>query len=105
MIGQWIFLQTGLEGDVHLNTYIISVLGITVGVISYFFKDKQRAYERRLRIMDEDMAKMRKEHDDEIAKIMEKYDKMNEKLHEVNIEVLKQVNAISREISEFKRSI
>ena len=100
-----VLLQIGLEGDVHLNTYIISVLGITVGVISYFFKDKQRAYERRLRIMDEDMAKMRKEHDDEMAKIMEKYDKMNEKLHEVNIEVLKQVNAISREISEFKRSI
>lgn len=101
MIELVIILGT-LEGNVAINTYLMSVIGILSTVLWFFIQNKMKSYEKKITDLEDAVEQLEVRNGSDVSNMNTRYDKMNDKIHEINMEVLRQVNAITREISEFK---
>lgn len=110
---KWILLQ-GLEGNVQLNTVLVSLIGILLTVLWFFIQAKMKSYDSKLTDLEdatekvtkdeqEARARLQREFNDAVTKVDAKYEKINDSVHKFNMDMMKELNLIGKDIVEFKR--
>ena len=96
------FLLDDITGIVSYLPYIIPLAS---GAIIYFFKQSQLREKIRLDKVDADNAKAHGDFIQDLKDLQKAIEDLTNKINDVNIQILKEINSLAVKLAEYKRDI
>ena len=94
-----------LDDITGIVSYLPYLFPAAVGGVAYFFKQSQAREKARLDKVDEDNEKDHKNFMEYIKNLEKEIEDLRKMLNDVNIQILKDINALTVKLAEYKRDI